>query len=905
MTLVQRLGVRGLWPDPNPHTDAPKGGLLEAAEVVIRRKGVAEPRPGFKDGSAIGDLDNLKRLIPHGASSTYIAVGTDGGVTETFWSNGTEFGPSDDSAFSWDSPDNVRGCTARDSTYLTTNKQVYKAVAPGSNVERPSGVIPPSLYRAQTSGAGTAVENGYSVAYRAIIERTAGNGMIVSSSPSGRAVYKNDSGATANVTVTYTWRDGHTSSATIVDHLKIYRTHQTTSDTPGDEYFLAGTIELTDNNGSQVDFTDVLTDARLGEPLYTNSSVTGGGITRANVRPPSCKDLGFFQGSMFFARITNFARAVLRYTEGGDVSGAATGIGRRTFTGRRTNTSANISNMSSQVGLKVGMVLSDTTNWGGGSVPVRLVAFVDATTVQVSQLWETLSDGSDVSLTFCDAIVIGSTATSTNYYRCDTLKDFIQGVNAGLAAGSGEMQKCTTAFALGTGEDTRRVGTTLQNDRRSVSVEAIFTSATLSIAATHGSEFDPPLIEPATGSSSFAPQSIANGIAWSKTDQPEHAMLAAQQRIGTQSSSILRILPTRDAIWILKGVGDGVHRLTGLGETTGWRIDPFDADTYLLHPELACAHDHEVFAWTNKGLVSISDAGVIPISDALIDGDLADLEYRLHTGVTGPGVFAVANQKGREVIFGLPSLTSASGSYDGSVRNVYCFNVKNKALTKWFSGVTTLTCGIYADRLLVFGRSSNAIPFIERDADETVRNADQQYSVTINSISGNTITIAAASGWTPAVGDLLVRSSVYGIVTSITSATVFEVHDSTGMSTGAGTGYVAYECRVGFLNEAADAPAALKEFTEVIAHWEDTRGVRKWNLELKCVRDHSLTATQTYDVSYQRSSQVRSDYRALVPADIARTTQMFVTLAIKQADARFRLAGYSADFNITSTRVNP
>ncbi|MGA0355139.1 MAG: hypothetical protein ACO3OC_07660, partial [Ilumatobacteraceae bacterium] len=42
------LRAAGLYTDPNPHSDAPVGALRIADNVVIRRAGVLEPRPGFR-----------------------------------------------------------------------------------------------------------------------------------------------------------------------------------------------------------------------------------------------------------------------------------------------------------------------------------------------------------------------------------------------------------------------------------------------------------------------------------------------------------------------------------------------------------------------------------------------------------------------------------------------------------------------------------------------------------------------------------------------------------------------------------------------------------------------------------------------------------------------------------------
>lgn len=67
------------------------------------------------------------------------------------------------------------------------------------------------------------------------------------------------------------------------------------------------------------------------------------------------------------------------------------------------------------------------------------------------------------------------------------------------------------------------------------------------------------------------------------------------------------------------------------------------------------------------------------------------------------------------------------------------------------------------------------------------------FAVTITDVTNDTITIAAASGFTPAVGDVLQQGTVSSAITARTSDLIFDVASGTGFTAAAAT---AYEHRV-------------------------------------------------------------------------------------------------------------
>lgn len=921
---VQHLGVTGLWTDPNPHTDVPEGALKRAEEVVFRRKGVVEPRPGFQALDGFEDVDRVYGILPF--DGDYITVGRPAVSDSTAWSTETTIQTEDGDGLEWD-PNAIRAQGARKNLYLTTSDAVRKVSAAEDDTAYRAGIGIPVVSKYSNTD-GVAVDAESRVAYRALFRKTDANGVIVRGGPSGRLLYENDSGSADQVTLRVWWSD-HLGIAE-GDVVELYRTRNSVV-TPSDEMFLAYEVELTstDISNGYVAIVDNRDDDDLLAALYTNSSREG--IERANVPPPKCTDLALYQGSLFASRIKYPHRMFLKWEEGIDgdidVTSSATGIGLRTANGDLTDESNEITNVDNVTGLQVGMLVRYAGSMGSFATGPVYITAIDGDTVTINTTWEAANEAS-ANLAFWDAVVVvGSetwrgTSASAQHLVAQMAADDpqIEGIDLRTVAANDVF-----GYVVGNSAESLPASLGYGAVRRVVIERFLPSQGGFTVYATHGNEFTPPLPLPGVGDGEASSQDdFPNAVTWSKQDQPEHFMNAVRWYVGREDVPVLRIFGTRTALWILKGKGDGIYRLTGFGERSGFRVDQFDATTYLLHPKLAVQFGDAVYAWTSIGAVMITDAGVVRLSDSPIGSDFTYLQSTLDhdTGLDGDGLvgaYAVVNEKDSEIIWGLPG--EDSDDYEGSTINAsrtYVFNTETKAWARWFVEAPIFSAAAYnpETRKLLLGLGESGNTRVERGAgdqtgslpvDVAAFNCDLFQQATLVSTVGNVVTIEEGATWTPEVGDVIARNDpstgFIAIVTDVTSATVFTVNDGSDIGdVGLLNCHKAFTSVLEWVTKTAKAPAQVKRFHDIVTHWEDTHGIRDWSMTYAPLT-YGAEATGSYTRSYAREEDAAADTRVFVPRDAVLGSRLGLTLEIRQADARWRLAGLTLGLSDAGMRL--
>lgn len=889
------LGFVGVWAAGNPYTEIPDGALGLAAECVVRQAGVVSPRPGFKLGTNVAALTSIEQLIAYNNQVLHIGSG----ATKTYWPPSTHVLSESGAELPW-TRDEIRGVEARKNLYLTTSNAPRKLTSAGDATAGLCGAVPPAIIFTGTSGTGgTVIAQNQAVAYVAVLESTDPSGLVVTSAPSGRGVVQRTIAGIGNVTVSYAW-----CNAQIGDVLKVYRSLLTTGAVPGNQYYLCKTFTLAAAGGA-ANFVDKVAESDLGRALYTNDGEPGGGATRGNYRPPRAAALCLYKDSLIFANITNPPRIQLRWLEGGALATVSLGIGSRAYTGTRTLSSATITSMSSTVGLKIGMLLADATGFAG-TAPVTIVSIVAGTSVTVSTTFGGTTGAATV--TFCDVIKIGAET-----HRADTAAMLLESLCAGLGTIRGRTTASTKAFGIGIGTSLLETGGTLAAGTREVLIESILAvnAVTLTIAATHGDEYDPALPEPTATAQNLDSQVLQNVVGWSKTGQPEHFVLVDYSFVGNAQSAILAAFTAGDSAWLLKAKGDGVYRLSGAGELSGFRVDHVDLSTWLLHGSLACALGDTVFCWTNKGLVAIDEGGVVPISKPALGDTYSATLLGFSPAAIGPGTYAVANAKDDEVIFGLPNGDFVAPSYMAVV-----LNTRTKAFTTWFMGLAGDTkafqCACYdpSAQLLMFGQTTSGTPAVERVANDVMLCSDVERAITILDVTDDFVSIAAGSGWTPAVGDALYNpAGLYAIVTATPPGTGlgFNIERPCGFAallTGASTAFEAYACVLSF-GQSSKTPALSKRFRELLIHWARCSGVRDWQMSLTALREGAGgSASLQYQFLPLNPYAGGRNHRAIVPDEAGTGAAIACTLTIAQAGANWALNGYTLVFEAIGTRVN-
>lgn len=894
------LRPTGLFTDPNPHKGVPKGALRVADDVVLRRDGILQPRPGFRYDDDLAQGADPLYMIPYDGD---ILVIGDAASNLTEWeSAGTAVQDDASNALNWDT-DHARGAQARGNLYLTTQDAVRKLTSGTDTAAKRAGAPRVAMLAITQTGSGSTVLQQYGGrAYRAVIKRTDANGVVTRSAATPSFVIQRSTAGTSDTNVICYLdieTEGTATAGTPKDVIEIYRTREVVGSAsnlgiPGEEFFLTHEHELTAAEVSvgSVTIADSVPDTEASAALYVNPSRQG--ILQNNDRPHVSKDMALFKGSLFSANTRGPNRLILRAADSAvDQTGNATGIGYRTINGDTTNGSLLVTNVASVTGLEVGMLMSGSGIQGY----TRITGITGAGPYTVTMTKSATATASGVAITYHDTIRIKTGALEDIYYLAGSISswiEFVLGVNTifGLASNGDRSDYVRAEFSGGfiSGISSNQAVLTIEERDRAGNTFEVF--------ASHGSDYFPilPSLDSVSGYASAA-DTRPNGIQWSKTDQPEHVPEGNFAVIGSDKHEILRLVPTKDALFIFKT--DGIWRLAGFGANAGWRIDPIDRTHKLLTPRAATVMGGEVYAWTDRGVVHVTDIGVQKggiLSKLAIGKDLRDIEKDLskHSSATN-GAWLCANEKDDELIVGVPSVVGGN-----NCDHMMVYNMKVRAWYKWKKAYSYMILNP-ADGLL-YG-SNNGGEYVEYERrGGSVDTADRHYSVTISNVSSTTITINGGSGWTPAVGDILDQTTDLARVTAVASATEFTV-DMTGLSTGAATAYSAYESVIEWVAKTAGTPGARKHFQSVSVTWEDMINIRQFDMEFTSDIDDDADSETRVMTRSLSSTQPRSEY-FVVPTDHAMVTQLWPKVKVKQAGSKWEMSGLSLNYKVLSPLVN-
>lgn len=793
MTIAARTGFIGLVTNV-ACTQAPAGGLREAENVVLRMPGCLEPREGVA----------LLETAPNRPAYGFSLPDTD--VYAHF--NGGSFAWKEVGGAAIQYTDPVLGATdpqplrrdvwchalSRGNTYVPTDSGVLKLLDDASAFESTGIPMTFALGSYTLTATGSWLPATETTAYRLAAVRVDDNGLRVTSIPTGSYSVTNSAGAARGVILTVYAQQDYLSS---FDEIEVYRTRNFASGiTVDDEMQLVGSIQssaFTVFAGSvySASLTDLTAVAARGATLYTSPS--RGGIAQQNDMPPAAAAVATYKGSLFAANVRGPLSTVFSYTlSSAALSGTATGVGFRTYTGDVTNGSDQILNLSSTVGLEKGQVVIGT------GVPANTaniyITNISGTTVTLSSTLGATAVGA--SMTFYDAIKVDGQwipAADPNIYL------ILHGT------GAYEMFKITppaggfnTTFVL-----------------RSISRAA----GSGTIQATHGEEYGPPLPDYDGTPKALTQDTQPGVITWSKKDEPEHFTPGGYAFVGDKGKAILGLVPTRDALFILKE--DGVFRLTGSGATEGiaspWRIDPYDPTTFCILPSSVKPLNGRCYFLSQRGVVAFGDGGAelvsLPIADKL--RDVIDYVRDYHasngvyelTGVIGSSA-AVFTRESEYLIM------------RGETEWPLVYNENTRAWTEWrFHSDSSQT---YAYRsLFSFERVGRVIHGLDADLYQTRLSMDAQHassaqtmpqkhdgatSITVNSWDAGTGALTLSGAVTCLQDDVIeddagklwrVTNDVNGSVTVyVDGLTVYPYGGAMAFDTGACVLYRSLRCRV-------------------------------------------------------------------------------------------------------------
>jgi len=853
----------GLYTDPSPHGAAPPGALRTATNVVIRRAGAVEPRPGFIQGAPDNRVmvSRVWGILGYPGLDAVVYVGDSFSGDGTWIKSGGIYNAVQDDASQplvWLRA-HIQAAASRKNLYLSTRDAVRK-ITSGSDTTASKAGAPPCLLFVSGPGVspGTAVPAGKAVSYRAVLLRKDSNGLIVRSAPSNRVIFQNISGATINPSIMFTLssQDDNASSGNLVE---LYRsTAVDVTETPFDEHFFAksfvGAFRITGN--------DDVAELDLGAALYTNADEEG--AANANIRPPAAKDVHEFNGSLFLANLTYPAQMAVSFTYTPNLLATdSAGVGQRTLTGTYTNGSAVVTGVASTVGFRVGQVIDESLNEWVGTTDYPRIVSLTATSVTFSANYSGATGSKSRSV--ADSIRVNSQYFPVGFSSWTyCVQAFWDSTTAGTHTPSTAVYALTddimTALSSGLSQDP---------NNRSLLLKAInATTSPFVVYATHGSEYRPPLPEPTVTGLAADQDVFPSGVAWSKTFEPEHFSLVDLELIGSDRADTWRIVKGRDALWVLKV--DGLWRLTGAGRDAGFRIDPV-SKAKLLAPYCVANIFDQVYIWTDQGILGLdSGANAVqsqPIRDQLITAQQAT------PIATNYDTWLCGNQKSHELVLSLPDPNGGSAY-------LLVYNFINNAWTRWDLAKRP-SCAGHPTNVLEFGvqdptdedSPGGIIRYVTTREYEPLH--DLAYLVTVVSVVGVNVTIGAISGWQPSPGD-----TIEGLrVVTVTDPTHFTV-EAPGLLTGSAHVLVAYQCEIEPVACTTKNPSLVKLWGEGSILWGELRHVQSYALSFTS----SLSQTPvTCPKVITAPGQANCSHRFIVPRAHARSEQLFPKIIIKGA----------------------
>jgi hypothetical protein len=96
-----------------------------------------------------------------------------------------------------------------------------------------------------------------------------------------------------------------------------------------------------------------------------------------------------------------------------------------------------------------------------------------------------------------------------------------------------------------------------------------------------------------------------NRIYYSKLDQPDAVPLLNYFPVGAEDKEILRIVPLRDSLFVLKE--DGAYRVSG--EIAPFVTSLLDSSCIVIAPDSIGITNNTIYAWTLKGITPITETG--------------------------------------------------------------------------------------------------------------------------------------------------------------------------------------------------------------------------------------------------------------------------------------------------------
>lgn len=425
--------------------------------------------------------------------------------------------------------------------------------------------------------------------------------------------------------------------------------------------------------------------------------------------------------------------------------------------------------------------------------------------------------------------------------------------------------------------------------------------ASFALTSSNGDVFNPPLPTSGTSQSSTNDEYV-NGLYFSKTNQPEHVPLANFITVGSKTKEILRVLPLRDSLVVLKE--DGIFKVTGY--YPNFNVDLIDSSAILIGKETPAVLNNVIYCMTTQGIVTIGDSvNVIslPIED-LIREKIASYQSDLEANA-----FGIAYEAERRYYLFWP-VTSASTTPDEAlVYNSFTRTFVTHNLAALCGHVDTSTNDLY-----LAPTDFNYI-LKERKTYTQIDHADYLREDTISSIDGDDIYLSSVSNLV--VGDVIYQSStLYSYITAIDTTSGFvNVDSDPGFTAAACTIFKAIPVSIAWVPVTFGNPAHMKQFSSVELMFKSDFNGKMYlyfqtdidqNAEFSTFEGEpvGLWGQFNWGESPWGGDPVRRPYRTWVPRSKQRCSQLVLNLQHNTGFSKWELEGITVSGEMGTEKVN-
>jgi len=392
---------------------------------------------------------------------------------------------------------------------------------------------------------------------------------------------------------------------------------------------------------------------------------------------------------------------------------------------------------------------------------------------------------------------------------------------------------------------------------------------------------------------------------WSKLQEPEAVPPLSSVDVGEPDRDILALVPLRSALLVWKS--DGLFRVTGTGPRS-WVVDELDLTIRLVAPDATCVLDDVCYAWTDRGVVAVTEAGVASIISSPIAHALREFQRLLPADEASPkrGFWMQAHRRLGLVILNLATAAVSDTSSGGQ----YVWSKSTGAWSTWTRLLDRASAYDFReDRMVVGYEGADWSAFYERsDEDAAASYRDQVATVLPTWNSATEIQVPMASiPWTPTACDVLQVFSEPNTFPAISSVVASGPDWIITLDPGGFVGslvrfHEGYSCSM--LWQAQHLPGFGSRWTELHAELLDgsSEYLPTWTLDLGGQGDRGSTPSSVQN-AITSDVLVSRPVRCGMPRETVRATHLYPYAHVCAAGVLWRIGELELRGVATSRRV--